>query len=171
MVLFCPGISGLASFLSLQQADLPSRSSKHQSVREPVPFTLHEELLHQGAGKTAAPATRVTLATHGAPPLEICWSVSNENWSESVASSSSLSFHWELQSRAVSDQPSWIVRIIIMEMIILNINFLKYIMLLMQHLRRLCLTHSHEYFPLYFPLKILWFDIYIYNPLLLIFCI
>ena len=108
MVLFCPGISGLASFLSPQQVALSSQSSKHQSVREPVPFTLHEELPHQGAGKTAVPATRVMLATRGAPPLEICWSVSDEKSSESVASSRSLSFHWELQSWAVSDQPSWI---------------------------------------------------------------
>ena len=98
MVLFCPGISGLASFLSLQQVALPSQSSKHRSVREPVPFTLHEELPHQGAGKTAAPATRVALVTRGASPLEICGSVSNKNLSESVVSSCSLSFHWELQS-------------------------------------------------------------------------
>ena len=98
MELFCLGISGLASFLSLQQAALPSQSSKHRSVREPVLFTLHEELPRQGTGKTAAPATKVVLATRGAPPLEICWSVSEENSSESVASSRSLSFHWELQS-------------------------------------------------------------------------
>ena len=73
-----------------------------------LPFTLHEELPCRGSGKTAAPATRVALATRGAPPLGIFWSVSDENSSEGVASSRSLHFHWELQSRTVSDQPSWI---------------------------------------------------------------
>ncbi|KAK2081199.1 hypothetical protein P7K49_040131, partial [Saguinus oedipus] len=47
------------------------RSSKHQSVGEPVPFTVHKELPRQCDSKTAVPATRVTLATCGAPPLEI----------------------------------------------------------------------------------------------------
>ncbi|KAK2108379.1 hypothetical protein P7K49_013544 [Saguinus oedipus] len=64
----------------------PSRgwmtSSKHQSVEEPVQFTLHEELPCRGDGKTAALATRVVLATPGAPPLEIFWSVSDKNSSE-----------------------------------------------------------------------------------------
>ena len=73
-----------------------------------LPFTLYEELLHRGASKTAAPATKVVLVTRGSPPLGIFWSVSNKNSSESVASSCSLRFHWELQSRAVSNQPSWI---------------------------------------------------------------
>ena len=71
MVLFCPGISGLASLLSPQQAALTSRSSKHRLVGEAVPLALHEELLRQDASKTAAAATRVALATHGAPPLGI----------------------------------------------------------------------------------------------------
>ncbi|KAK2081178.1 hypothetical protein P7K49_039572, partial [Saguinus oedipus] len=107
MVLFCLGISSLASFLSPQQAALPSQSSKHQSVGEPVLLTVHKELLCRGDDKTAAPTTEVTLATRGAPPLEI-WSVGDENFSKNVASSRSPSFHWELQSRAISDQPSWI---------------------------------------------------------------
>ncbi|KAK2081389.1 hypothetical protein P7K49_040375, partial [Saguinus oedipus] len=47
------------------------RSSKHQSVGKPVPFTVHEELPCRGDSKTAVLATRVTLATRGAPPLEI----------------------------------------------------------------------------------------------------
>ena len=68
MVLFCPGISGLASLLSPQQAALTSRSSNLRSVGEAVPFALHEELL---PGKTAVAATRVELATRGAPPLGI----------------------------------------------------------------------------------------------------
>ena len=73
MVLFRRGISGLASFLSLQQAALTSRSSKLRSVGvgEAVPFALHEELLRRDAGKTTAAATRVALATRGAPPLGI----------------------------------------------------------------------------------------------------
>ncbi|KAK2110479.1 hypothetical protein P7K49_010225 [Saguinus oedipus] len=108
MVNFCLGISGLASFLSLQRAALPSRSSRHQSVGEPVPFAVQEVLLCQGDDKTAAPATEVTLATSGAPPLETFWSVGDKNSSENVVSSRFPSFPWEPQSRAVSDQPSWI---------------------------------------------------------------
>ncbi|KAK2094583.1 Mitochondrial enolase super member 1 [Saguinus oedipus] len=65
-----------------QQAALPSRSSKHQSVGEPVLLTVHEELSRRGNGKTAAPATEVALATRGAPPLEIFWSVGDEKFSE-----------------------------------------------------------------------------------------
>uniref|UniRef100_A0A2K5RTK9 Telomere repeat-binding factor dimerisation domain-containing protein n=1 Tax=Cebus imitator TaxID=2715852 RepID=A0A2K5RTK9_CEBIM len=53
---------------------------------------------HRGTGKTAAPATKVALATRGAPLLGISWSVSNKNSPESVVSSRSLCFHWELQS-------------------------------------------------------------------------
>ena len=49
------------------------------------------------------------LATRGAPPLGIFWSVSDKKLSESVVFSRSLRFHWELQSRDVSNQPSWIV--------------------------------------------------------------
>ena len=71
MVLFCPGISGLASLLSPQQMALTSRSSKLPSVGEAVPLALREELLRRDAGKTAAAATRVALATRGAPPLGI----------------------------------------------------------------------------------------------------
>ena len=71
MVLFCPGISGLASLLSLQQAALTSWSSKLRSVGEAVPLALREELLCQDSGKTTVAATRVTLATRGAPPLGI----------------------------------------------------------------------------------------------------
>ena len=71
MVLFCPGISGLASLSSPQQAALTSPSSKLWSVGEAVPLALREELLRRDAGKTAAAATRVTLATRGAPPLGI----------------------------------------------------------------------------------------------------
>ncbi|KAK2109393.1 hypothetical protein P7K49_014558, partial [Saguinus oedipus] len=58
--------------------------SKHQSVGEPVPLTVHEELLRRGDDKTTALATEVTLATRGAPPLEIFWSVGDENFSENV---------------------------------------------------------------------------------------
>ncbi|KAK2103562.1 hypothetical protein P7K49_017418, partial [Saguinus oedipus] len=74
----------LASFLSPQQEALPSRSSKRQSVGELVLLTVHEELLRQGDDKTAVPATEVVLATHGAPPLDIFWSVGNENSSKNL---------------------------------------------------------------------------------------
>ena len=108
MVLFCPGISALASLLSPQKAALTSRSSKLRSVGEEVPLALHEELLRRDASKTATAATKVALATRGAPPLGIRWSVTDENLSKSVASSRSLGFHWELESWAVSGWPSWI---------------------------------------------------------------
>ena len=52
-------------------------------------FTLLQELLRRGAGGTAAPATKVALATGVIPPLGIFCSVSDQNLSESVASSSS----------------------------------------------------------------------------------
>ncbi|KAK2101644.1 hypothetical protein P7K49_019310, partial [Saguinus oedipus] len=65
-----------------QQAALPSQSSKHQSVGETVLFTVHKELPRRGDSKTVVPATKVALATRGAPPLEIFWSVKNENSSE-----------------------------------------------------------------------------------------
>ena len=71
MVLFCLGISCLASLLSLQQAALTSWSSKLRSVGEAVPLALHEELLRRDASKTAAVATGVALATRGAFPLGI----------------------------------------------------------------------------------------------------
>ena len=71
MVLFCPGISRLASLLSPQQVALTSRSYKLRSVGEAVPLALREELLRRDAGKTAAAATRVALVTRGAPPLGI----------------------------------------------------------------------------------------------------
>ncbi|KAK2101665.1 hypothetical protein P7K49_019331 [Saguinus oedipus] len=108
MVLFCLEISNLAFFLSPQQAALHSRSSKHQSVEEPVPLTVHEELRCRSDDKTAAPATEVTLATRGAAELEIFWSLGDTNSSENVVSSRVPSYQWELQSQAVSDQPSWI---------------------------------------------------------------
>ena len=58
--------------------------------REPSPV--------YSALRTAALATRVALVTHGAPPLGISWSMNNKSSSESMASSRSLPFHWELQS-------------------------------------------------------------------------
>ena len=44
-------------------------SSKPRSEGEPALFTLLRELPRQGAGETAAPATRVALATRVFPPL------------------------------------------------------------------------------------------------------
>ena len=68
-------------------------SSKPQSEEDPAMFTLLRELPCRGAGETTAPATRVALATCVTPPLGIFCSVSDQNLSESVASSSSLCFH------------------------------------------------------------------------------
>ncbi|KAL0600875.1 LOW QUALITY PROTEIN: Histone demethylase UTY [Plecturocebus cupreus] len=45
--------------------------SKRRSKGTLVPFTLHREPPRRSVGKTATPATRVELATHGAPPLGI----------------------------------------------------------------------------------------------------
>ncbi|KAK2118286.1 hypothetical protein P7K49_005173 [Saguinus oedipus] len=56
-----------------KRATLSSRSSERRSEGEPVPFILHQELPCRGADKTAAPATRVVLATRRAPPLGIFW--------------------------------------------------------------------------------------------------
>ncbi|KAK2096093.1 hypothetical protein P7K49_025127, partial [Saguinus oedipus] len=98
----------LASFVSPQQAALLSGSSKYQSVGESVWLTVYEELPRQGDDKTDAPATEVMLATRGAPPLKNFWFVGDDNSSENVASSRFPSYNWELQSRAISEQPSWI---------------------------------------------------------------
>ncbi|KAL0621434.1 hypothetical protein AAY473_009763 [Plecturocebus cupreus] len=47
-----------------------------------VPYTPHREVPRWGAGKTAAPAKRVTLATRVSPLPGISWSVGNNNSSE-----------------------------------------------------------------------------------------
>ncbi|KAK2096090.1 hypothetical protein P7K49_025124 [Saguinus oedipus] len=106
MVLFCLKISSLAFFLSPQQAALLSGSSEHQSVAESVSLTVHEKLPCRGDDKTTVPGKEVALATSGAPPLEIFWSMGDENSYENVASSRFPSYNWELQSQAISDQPS-----------------------------------------------------------------
>ncbi|KAK2115975.1 hypothetical protein P7K49_006601 [Saguinus oedipus] len=62
------GESQESPFLLEAQVTLPSQSSKCRSEGEPVLFTLHQELPHRGASKTAALATQVALATHAAPP-------------------------------------------------------------------------------------------------------
>ncbi|KAL0625805.1 hypothetical protein AAY473_004858 [Plecturocebus cupreus] len=77
---------------------LPYQSSKYHPKGDPVLFTLHQEQLGRGAGKTAAPAKRVTLATRRAPPLGMPWSMGSKNLLVTVASTHSLRFHWELQS-------------------------------------------------------------------------
>ncbi|KAL0620995.1 hypothetical protein AAY473_009322 [Plecturocebus cupreus] len=48
-----------------------------------VPYTPHWEAPRWGAGKTAAPAKRVALASCVAPLPGLCWSVGNKNSSES----------------------------------------------------------------------------------------
>ena len=62
-------------------------------VGPPNRFTLLLELPPRGAGGTAAPATKVALVTGVIPPLGIFCSVSNQNLSESVVSSSSPRLH------------------------------------------------------------------------------
>ncbi|KAL0588563.1 60S ribosomal protein L7a [Plecturocebus cupreus] len=82
VVLFCPGLSGLASQSLFQSAGwtaLTSQSSKHHPKGDSVPFTPHQEPPSRDAGKKAAPAERVTLATRGAPPLGMSWSVGSKN--------------------------------------------------------------------------------------------
>ncbi|KAL0596700.1 hypothetical protein AAY473_034651 [Plecturocebus cupreus] len=49
----------------------PSRRSKRRSKGKLVPFTLHQESPRRSISKTATPATRVALVTHGPPPLGI----------------------------------------------------------------------------------------------------
>ncbi|KAL0620388.1 hypothetical protein AAY473_008713 [Plecturocebus cupreus] len=56
-------------------------SSKHHPKGDPVPFTLHQEPLGRGTSKTAVAAERVALATHGAPPLGMSWSMGSKNLS------------------------------------------------------------------------------------------
>ncbi|KAL0610924.1 Protein GVQW1 [Plecturocebus cupreus] len=84
VVHFCPGVSGLASQSLFQSAGwtaLTSQSAKHHPKGDSVPFTPHQEPLSRDAGKKAAPAERVTLATRGAPPLGMSWSVGSKNLS------------------------------------------------------------------------------------------
>ncbi|KAL0588805.1 LINE-1 retrotransposable element ORF1 protein [Plecturocebus cupreus] len=82
VVLFCPGVSGLASQSLFQSAGwtaLTSQSAKPHPKGDSVPFTPHQEPPSRGAGKKAAPAERVTLATRGAPPLGMSWSMGSKN--------------------------------------------------------------------------------------------
>ncbi|KAL0619469.1 hypothetical protein AAY473_012150, partial [Plecturocebus cupreus] len=84
VVLFCPGVSGLASqslFQSAGRTALTSQSAKHHPKGDSVPFTLYQEPPSRGAGKKATPAERVVLATCGAPPLGMSWSVGSKNLS------------------------------------------------------------------------------------------
>ncbi|KAL0601133.1 hypothetical protein AAY473_027326, partial [Plecturocebus cupreus] len=60
---------------------LTSQSAKHHPKGDSVPFTPHQEPPSRGAGKKAAPAERVALATCGAPPLGMSWSVGSQNLS------------------------------------------------------------------------------------------
>ncbi|KAL0605233.1 hypothetical protein AAY473_021831 [Plecturocebus cupreus] len=84
VVPFCPGVSSLASqslFHSAGWTALTFQSSKHHPKGDSVPFTPHQEPPSRDAGKKAAPAERVTLATRGAPPLGMSWSVGSKNLS------------------------------------------------------------------------------------------
>ncbi|KAL0609496.1 hypothetical protein AAY473_021784 [Plecturocebus cupreus] len=83
-------------------------TSRARLKGHPVPYTLHREVPRWGAGKTAAPAKSVTLVTHVAPSPGISQFVGIKNSSAIAASTHSLRFHWELQSRAAATWPSWI---------------------------------------------------------------
>ncbi|KAL0587949.1 hypothetical protein AAY473_038957 [Plecturocebus cupreus] len=60
------------------------QSSKHHPNGDSVLFTPYQEPPSQGDGKKAAPAERVVLATRGAPPLGMSWSVGSKNLSARV---------------------------------------------------------------------------------------
>ncbi|KAL0609209.1 hypothetical protein AAY473_021496 [Plecturocebus cupreus] len=82
---YLQGVSGLASqslFQSAEWTALISQSAKHHPKGDSVPFTPHQEPPSRGAGKKAAPAERVTLATRGVPPLVMSWSVGSKNLSK-----------------------------------------------------------------------------------------
>ncbi|KAL0598230.1 hypothetical protein AAY473_033591 [Plecturocebus cupreus] len=89
VVLFCPGVSGLASQSLFQSAGwtaLTFQSTKHHPKGDSVPFTPHQEPPSRGAGKKAAPAEKVAVATRGAPPLGMSWSVGSKNVSSLAVS-------------------------------------------------------------------------------------
>ncbi|KAL0624244.1 Zinc finger protein [Plecturocebus cupreus] len=73
---------------------LPSQSSKHNPKGDSVPFTLHQEPPSRGASKKAAPAKRVALATRGAPPLGMSWSVGSKNLSTESYSAAQARVQW-----------------------------------------------------------------------------
>ncbi|KAL0588992.1 LINE-1 retrotransposable element ORF1 protein [Plecturocebus cupreus] len=70
----------------------PSQSSKHHPKGNSVLLTPHEERPSLGAGKKAMPAERVALATHGAPPLGMSWSVGSKNLSSPYINYNYLKF-------------------------------------------------------------------------------
>ncbi|KAL0623903.1 putative uncharacterized protein CCDC28A-AS1 [Plecturocebus cupreus] len=100
VVLFCPGVSGLASQSLFQSAGwtaLTFQSAKHHPKGDSVPFTPHQELPSRGASKKAASAERVALATHGAPPLGMSWSMGSKNLSDRYTGDKSLTFDLEVK--------------------------------------------------------------------------
>ncbi|KAL0583137.1 hypothetical protein AAY473_040623 [Plecturocebus cupreus] len=70
-----------------------------------VPFTPHQEPPSRGAGKKAAPAERVTLATRGAPPLGMSWSVGSKNPSMESCSVTRSTLNSQVQAILLSQPP------------------------------------------------------------------
>ncbi|KAL0628709.1 Serine/threonine-protein kinase Nek4 [Plecturocebus cupreus] len=79
-----PASASRVSRITAGWTALTSQSAKHHPKGDSVPSTPHQEPPSRDAGKKAAPAERVTLATHGAPPLGMSWSVGSKNLSTSL---------------------------------------------------------------------------------------
>ncbi|KAL0600318.1 LOW QUALITY PROTEIN: hypothetical protein AAY473_030195 [Plecturocebus cupreus] len=86
---------------------------KHHPKGDSVPFTPHQEPPSRGAGKKAAPAERVTLATRGAPPLGMSWSVGSKNPSVQSDPSTSTSL---VTGAAGTRYNTWLIKKVFVEM-------------------------------------------------------
>ncbi|KAL0600841.1 Myosin regulatory light chain 10 [Plecturocebus cupreus] len=91
--------------------DSPSWRSKHRPKGKLVPFTLHREPPHRSASKSATQATRITVATRGAPLLGILVhriSLCRPGWSAMVRSWLTATFtSWVQATLCLSLLSSW----------------------------------------------------------------